>query len=163
MSKLKLNVGQKCSIHKTAFVGFEEHGKGSIFLGDRTRIRPYVVLRTCGGIIKTGENVNIGIYTVIHALGGVYIGNNVLISPNVGIYAQNHGFKKGKTIGSQPQKPGKIVIGNDVWIGANCVIIGPAIIGSGCVIGAGCVIRGNLPPNTIVYQDPSNLKMMERK
>ena len=149
--KLKIfQKGNKCAISTSAYIGFEEHGKGSIVLGDRVRVRPHVVLRSCGGVLKTGSRVVFGAYTVVHAHGNVIIGSDVLISPNVGIYAQNHGIKLGQKIANQTQKKGKVVIGNDVWIGANAVIVGPCVIGDGAVIGANSVVRFNVPKNAIV-------------
>ena len=45
-----------------------------------------------------------------------------------------------------PVEKRAVVIGNDVWIGANCIIFEGVTIGDGAVIGAGSIIRRNVPP-----------------
>ena len=44
----------------------------------------------------------------------------------------------------------KIVIGNDVWIGARCIIFEGVTIGDGAVIAAGSIIRKDVPPYAVV-------------
>jgi tetrahydrodipicolinate N-succinyltransferase len=46
------------------------------------------------------------------------------------------------------------VIGNDVWLGYNAVVLGGAHIGHGSVIGAGAVVRGVIPPYSVVIGNP---------
>lgn len=152
-----LTIGKKCKVDQQAWLGFEEHGKGQIVLGDYVRVRPLAMLRTCGGVITVGHHSVIGFSSVIHALGGVDIGANVLISPMVGIYAQNHGIAANKTIAGQKQKPGKVVVEDDVWIGSHSVIVGPVRIGEGAVIGAGCVVTRNVSPGTILGGNPAQV------
>lgn len=43
-----------------------------------------------------------------------------------------------------------IIIGNDVWIGMNAIILKGVHIGDGCVIGAGSIITKDVPPYSIV-------------
>ena len=49
-----------------------------------------------------------------------------------------------------PVENREFIIGNDVWIGANCIIFEGVTIGDGAVIGAGSVIRRNVPPYAVV-------------
>lgn len=49
-----------------------------------------------------------------------------------------------------PESKKEIVIGNDVWIGANCIIFEGVTIGDGAVIGAGSIIRKDVPPYAVV-------------
>ncbi len=48
-------------------------------------------------------------------------------------------------------------IGNDVWIGAKAVIIGPITIGNGAVIGAGAIVNKDVPPYAIVAGMPAKV------
>ncbi len=48
-----------------------------------------------------------------------------------------------------------MVIGENVWVGDNSVIIGPVTIGRGAIIGANSVVRGMVPSNTIVAGTPA--------
>ena len=43
-----------------------------------------------------------------------------------------------------------IVVGNDVWIGANCIIFEGVTIGDGAVIAAGSIVRKDVPPYAVV-------------
>lgn len=45
----------------------------------------------------------------------------------------------------------KITIGENVWIGSNVIILRGSTVGDGAVIGAGTIIKGDIPPNTMVY------------
>ena len=49
-------------------------------------------------------------------------------------------------------KTGAVIIEDNVWIGANTVILRGTHIGANSVIAAGSIIRGNVPNNTVVYQ-----------
>jgi acetyltransferase-like isoleucine patch superfamily enzyme len=139
--------GKNCKIDKKAYIGFEEHG-GKIILGNNVVIRHDVILRTCTGIIKIGNFVSLGYHTIIHALGGISIGDYTLISPCVQIYAQNHGIVKNDLIRNQKQSSFGIEIGSDCWIGAGAIITDDVKIQNGVVIGAGSII----PSGTVINE-----------
>ena len=50
---------------------------------------------------------------------------------------------------------GGIVIGDDVWLGANVVVLDGAVIGQGCVVAAGSVVRGELEPYSVYAGVPA--------
>lgn len=52
---------------------------------------------------------------------------------------------------------GKIVIGNNVFIGINCIILSNTTIGNNCIIGAGSVLRGHFPENSIIAGNPAQI------
>lgn len=139
----KLTQGKNCSLSPEAYIGFNEHG-GAIILGDNVTVNPGAVLRTCTGTIRIGTNVSIGMYAIIHALGGVTIGDNSLISPTVQIYAQNHGTRRGKSMRVQPQSALGVSIGKDCWIGAGTIICDGVTIEDGVLIAAGSVVTRGL-------------------
>lgn len=100
-----------------------------------------------GFTFRHPQNIHIGsrffcnINAFIHGAGGVYIGDYVLLGPNVGIYSNNHIFSDPNVpIVEQGCEEREIRIGNDVWIGANAVILAGAQIGDGCVVCAGAVV-----------------------
>jgi galactoside O-acetyltransferase len=78
----------------------------------------------------------------------IYIGNHVMISPNVTITATGHPvhpeLRKNGTQFSIPVR-----IEDDVWIGANVVILPGVTIGKNSVIGAGSVVTKNIPDNVV--------------
>jgi len=132
-------MGKKCRIDDNCYLGYKEHG-GQIALGDNVRISHGCVIRSCTGNIKIGNNTSVGYYSIMHGLGGIEIGSNVLISPNVHIYAQNHGIKRNELIAKQKNTGVGIKIEDDIWIGANSVICDGSYLSQGCILGAGSVL-----------------------
>jgi acetyltransferase-like isoleucine patch superfamily enzyme len=112
------------------------------------------------GMLKIGRNTSIGEFNNLRAAGGsIVIGDNCLISQFVTIVASNHNIERGKNINSQGWDDNKtgVIIGNDVWIGANCVILPGVEIGNGCVIAAGSIITKNMSENSIVMGAPGRV------
>jgi len=52
---------------------------------------------------------------------------------------------------------GKIKIGNNVFIGINCIILLNSSIGDNCIIGAGSVLRGQFPDNSVIIGNPAKV------
>lgn len=52
---------------------------------------------------------------------------------------------------------GKIVIGNNVFIGINCIILSNTTIGDNCIVGAGSVLRGHFPENSVIAGNPAQV------
>ena len=100
---------------------------------------------------------NIGIY--INAYGGLQLGNNVNIGQNTTITTTNHNIYDHRKIGN---KRG-IIIGDNVWIGANCCIVAGIKIGDNVTIGAGCTIRQNIPSNSLVIQAENCITINQKK
>lgn len=57
-----------------------------------------------------------------------------------------------------PDRTQFIVVGNDVWIGANAIILQGVTIGDGAVVGAGAVVNSDVPPYAIVAGVPAKIK-----
>jgi virginiamycin A acetyltransferase len=139
----------------------EDSVRGShIEIGHGSRIDAFVKIKPVGGlgdvIIGNYSYINSG--TVIYSGNGVRIGNHVLIAANSTIAPINHEVRRrDMLIVDQRFMPSKggIVIEDDVWIGANCVILDGAVIRRGCVIAAGSVVRGELPEYSICTGNPA--------
>jgi acetyltransferase-like isoleucine patch superfamily enzyme len=52
---------------------------------------------------------------------------------------------------------GKIVIGNNVFIGINCILLSNTSIGDTCIVGAGSVVRGQFPENSVIAGNPAQI------
>jgi len=105
-------------------------------------------------IIGDGVGLNDSVW--INCAGGVQIGNNTIIGPFVVIHSANHNFSKSKIIKNQGHIFKKVIVGDDVWIGAHVVILPGVIIGDGAIIGAGSVVTKDIPSNCIVAGNPAN-------
>lgn len=131
---LRNNVG--IGLYAQLYAGIEE-GTGFIEIGDNTALNSNVNI-----------NADIG--------GEIRIEKNVLIGPNVVFRASNHVFIRRDTIiRKQGHNPGRVIVGDDVWIGANAVILPNVNVGTGAVIGAGSVVNKDVVPYSIVGGVPA--------
>jgi acetyltransferase-like isoleucine patch superfamily enzyme len=107
--------------------------------------------------LTIGCNVGIGAGATI--FGEVRIGNDVMIAPGVSIMGGGHGIAlNGIPMKNQPStSKGGIIIGNDVWIGCNSIIVDGVQIADGTVIGAGSVVTKNTKPNGVYVGNPAKL------
>lgn len=109
---------------------------------------------TAGGDeISIGRNVFINQNCTFYDLGGLSIGDDVMIGPNVNIITAGHpvdpSIRRTVTIG----KP--VIIERNVWIAAGVTIIGGVTIGENAVIAAGSVVTKDVPANTMVGGNPA--------
>lgn len=101
--------------------------------------------------LTIGRAVSINRGSIINAGGKVSIGNNVLIGPNVTIYSQTHNFDdNNRLIKLQGYKLSEVIIGDNCWIGAGCIILPGVHIHNNCVIAAGTIITKNISKNSVV-------------
>jgi acetyltransferase-like isoleucine patch superfamily enzyme len=114
-----------------------------------------------GSEIRIEDGVVIDSFVKLKPAGGsgnVRIGDAVLIAANCTLAPTNHEFgdvhRRIRDQGFQPSRGG-IVIEDDVWLGANVVVLDGAVIGKGCVIAAGSVVRGSLEPYSIYAGAPA--------
>lgn len=134
---------------------------GSIIMGNGVNIMHNCCLYAHNnGILKIGDHVNINTNVFLGAAdnGVIIIGNDVAIGPNVVIRASNHKYlQKDFPVRMQGHTGGKIIIEEDVWIGANAVILPDITIGKGSVIGAGAVVNSDIPPYSLAGGVPARI------
>lgn len=128
----------------------EESVRGTLIeIGPRTLVDSFVKIKPAGGSgdVVIGADCAINSGTVIYTGNGVRIADAVAIAANCTLAPTNHAIAdRGRRIrdqGFQPSKGG-IVIEEDVWIGAGCVLLDGAVIRKGAVIAAGAVVRGEV-------------------
>ena len=153
-----LKVSDTAKISKLADV--EDSVRGSVItIGDNVVIDSFVKIKPVGGSgdIEIGEGTHINAGTVIFSGNGVIIGKNVLIAPCCVLVPVNHAYKdRNKSIIEQrfEKSRGGIVIGDDVWIGANTTVLDGARIDTGAVVGANSLVRGELSPYCVYAGNP---------
>jgi acetyltransferase-like isoleucine patch superfamily enzyme len=133
--------------------------------GDKVTIGKYAIIRPSniyGGDIGEGlligNNSNIGPYSYIGCSGFIEIGNNVMISPRVSIYSENHNYPMTAIpMKDQGVTRSFVKIEDDCWIAANSVILAGITIGRGSVVAAGSVVTKDVPPYSIVAGVPATI------
>lgn len=136
-----------------------------IICGNRVSIGKFAIIRpsnSYGGEIgeglRIGNNSNIGPYSYIGCSGYIEIGDNVMISPRVSIYAENHVFDSiDITMKEQGVKKQFVKIEDDCWIAANSIILAGVTIGKGSVVAAGSVVTSDIPPFSVVAGVPAKI------
>ncbi|MGF1765953.1 acyltransferase [Enterovibrio makurazakiensis] len=109
-----------------------------------------------GRNLVVGDNVNLAKDVLITTSGGVSIGDRTLVGYRTQILSSNHTIPPiGQPFPISGDQHSKVVIENDVWIGANCVITPGVTIGEGAVIAGGSVVTKDVLPNTIVGGVPA--------
>jgi len=130
------------------------------------KIAGKLLFNKCGKNVDIGKHVkmspsielgnNSGIGDGSYFQGEVIIGNNVMMGPEVMFIAVNHNYDKMNIqMNMQGETREKIVIEDDVWIGARAIILSGVKIESGSIIGAGAVVTKNVEKNTIVGGVPA--------
>lgn len=124
--------------------------KGSkLILSKNFRSRNNVSFRIYNnGIIKIGDNCFFNDGCSINCQKKITIGNNVIFGQNVMLFDHDHDYNN--DIRNFVRKD--IKIGNNVWIGANCIILKGVTIGDNVVIAANSVITKSIQENNLIYQ-----------
>jgi acetyltransferase-like isoleucine patch superfamily enzyme len=109
------------------------------------------LLFNTNGVITIGANTFFNNNCSINCLEEINIGNDCLFGESVKLYDHNHDFRNKKlNIKDQGYKRGKIIIGNNCWIGSNSIILNNVTIGDNVIIGANNLIYKSVPSNSIV-------------
>ena len=110
---------------------------------------------TCdyGNNIVLGKNVFINSNCYFMDGAKITVGDNVFIGPSCGFYTANHPLDyQTRNQGIEQALP--ILIGNNVWLGGNVIVLPGVEIGDGCVIGAGSVVTKDIEANSIATGVP---------
>jgi len=103
------------------------------------------------GMFSNGKAINIGKHTFIgtgtqfNIQIGIQVGNNCLIASGCQFVDHDHGTAKNELMRTQPCPGERIVLEDDVWIGANAVILKGVNIGKGAIIAAGAILNKSVP------------------
>lgn len=125
-------------------------------MGDYSVIEDYAIINNAVGDIVIGSHTRVGLGNTV--IGPVTIGNTVNLAQNVVISGLNHNFEDvNQTIADQGVSTKQIVIEDDVWIGANSVIMAGVHIGQHVVIGAGSIVTKDVPSYSIALGNPARV------
>lgn len=124
--------------------------KAKLFLGNRVRAHSGTRIRVRdNAIVLVGNDVAFNYNCLITAKEKIAIGDGCEIGPGVLFYDHDHDVN-GHSIKEQLYKTEPIIIGKDVWIGANAIILRGTQIGDNCVVAAGTVVKGKFKNNILI-------------
>jgi len=157
-SKMTIQIDPTAKVSPMADIEDSVYGT-RIVIGAHSVIDSFVKIKPAGGkgdvIIGHSTVINSG--CVIYTGNGLTIGNHVSVAANCVFAPVNHEFRdKARLITDQRFQPsrGGIVIEDDVWIGAGCVLLDGTFLRRGCVVGAMSLVRGELQPYSIHAGNP---------
>lgn len=106
--------------------------------------------------IVIGRDCVIGPGCIMYGQGGIKIGDNVLLSPKVSIFAVNHiSDDREVLIADQGIEAKGVEIGDNVWIGGGAVILDGVKVGHSSIVAAGAVVTKDVPPLSIIAGNPA--------
>jgi acetyltransferase-like isoleucine patch superfamily enzyme len=130
----------------------KKHSK--LILDKNFRARNNISIRVYNsGVVRIGYNCFLNDNCSINCQDKITIGNNLMCGQNVMFFDHDHDYKN--DINNFIRKP--ITVGNNVWIGANCIILKGVKIGDNVVIAAGTIVKENIESNTLVYQERNTI------
>lgn len=141
----------KCAIAPSAELTIDNGATITIGTNYRQRSHSHIRVRKDASLI-IGENVSINHGCMIVCHEKIEIGDDVQFSPNVMLYDHDHDFRTIGGLKEMKYKTSPIKIGNNVWIGANSIILRGSVIGNGAIIGAGSVVKGEIPAGKVFIQ-----------
>lgn len=125
-------------------------------LGQYSVIESYSCINNAVGDVIIGDYTRIGLHNTI--IGPVTIGSHVNLAQGITVTALNHNFEDTeKRIDEQGVSTNQVTIGDDIWIGANAVILPGVSIGHHSVIAAGAVVTKDVPPHSLVAGVPAKI------
>jgi galactoside O-acetyltransferase len=154
--------GEGVKIYPLAKIAFPH----VVDLGNHCKIRDFVFIFAGMGV-KIGEYTDVQPNTIIWGGGETIIGNRVSTGPGTvflsAVYSHEKGYKMVDGLGEGTSKAlyGKLVIEDDVYIGARCTIMPNITIGEGAIIGAASFVNKNVEPWGIYVGSPAK-KIGER-
>ena len=145
----------KCSkIHRSVRMDTPPYRKFS--LGDYSVVESFSCINNAVGDVIIGDHTRVGLHNTV--IGPVTIGSHVNLAQGITVTALNHNFaEKDLRIDEQGVSTNPVTIGNDIWIGANAVILPGVTIGDHSVVAAGAVVTKDVPPHTLVAGVPAKI------
>ena len=126
------------------------------WLGQYSVVESYCCINNAVGDVIICDHTRIGLHNT--NIGPVCIGSHVNLAQGITVTALNHNFTDAdKRIDEQGITTKPVVIGDDVWIGANAVILPGVAIGSHAVVAAGAVVTKDVPSRTLVGGVPAKV------
>jgi acetyltransferase-like isoleucine patch superfamily enzyme len=131
----------------------------NIKMGKGCVVGSFTKVKASDGPVTMGDRC--GIATNCFIAGGpkgIEIGDNFVCGPNVVMTASNYVYAEvGVHLEDQGISSKGVRIGNNVWIGAGCVILDGSVLGDNCIVVAGSLVNRRYPANSIIQGNPAKI------
>jgi acetyltransferase-like isoleucine patch superfamily enzyme len=129
--------------------------EGRIRIGPEACIREGTELKV-DGLLEIGPRSLIGAWSVLSVLERLSIGADCLLAERVSIRDHDHRFDDPhRPVSEQGYRVQAVTVGDNVWIGANVVLMKGVTLGDGCVVGANAVVTRSFGPGTVLVGAPA--------
>jgi acetyltransferase-like isoleucine patch superfamily enzyme len=110
------------------------------------------------GKLSIGDYLFANHYAIIDCHFDISIGDHVLLGPHAYICDFDHDVSTtGYITDGQHERAARVIIEDNVWIGANTVVLKGVVIHTGAVVGAGAVVTDDIPANAIAVGVPARV------
>lgn len=146
--------GRHAIIHHSVRMDTPPYRK--FWLGDYSVVESFACINNAVGDVIIGDHTRIGLHNTI--IGPVTIGSHVNLAQGITITALNHYFDDSeKRIDQQGISTKEVVLEDDIWVGANAVILPGVTIGKHAVVAAGAIVTKDVPPHSLVAGVPAKV------
>lgn len=146
--------GRHAIIHHSVRMDTPPYRK--FWLGDYSVVESFACINNAVGDVIIGNHTRIGLHNTI--IGPVTIGSHVNLAQGITITALNHNFDDSeKRIDQQGISTKEVVLEDDIWVGANAVILPGVTIGNHAVVAAGAIVTKDVPPHSLVAGVPAKV------
>ena len=146
--------GRHAIIHHSVRMDTPPYRK--FWLGDYSVVESFACINNAVGDVIIGDHTRIGLHNTI--IGPVTIGSHVNLAQGITITALNHNFDDSeKRIDQQGVTTKEVVLEDDIWVGANAVILPGVTIGKHAVVAAGAIVTKDVPPHSLVAGVPAKV------
>ena len=155
----QIKIGSRVAIDDVTLLDGGVEQETAINLGSGSVISKGCVIQAKARPLKMGENCDIGAHTILSSVGGIILGDSVLIAGNCYIGGGRYHTEDQETpiMYQGVYSRGPVVIGDGTWIGASVTILDGVTIGKGCVIGAGSLVTRDVADYTVAIGSPARI------
>lgn len=152
-----------CNVHTGVYLHWVQ-GKGDILIGDNVMMDGkssfcFASRYADNPTLQIGDNSGVGHNCSFTVGKRITIGQNTRIASGVRMFdSAGHPTDPAHRLAGLPTPVDEvrpIAVGNNVWIGSNCIIYPGVTIGDGSVISMGSVVIADVPPNVLVMGNPA--------
>lgn len=153
----KIALGAGSVVHGQALVVLLEGAR--LGIGERSVVMRGGELSVgAGGVLAIGTDTYIGSHVNLRVDGAIEIGSSVLIAQFVSIVSGQYDYRASVGAASTlAMRPGRTVVEDGAWIGANAVVLPNVTVGRGAVVGAGAIVTRDVPSLAIVAGNPARV------